>query len=203
MTSASVSRSIGTKIKRAPTGTFFETSDFATLGRAAAETALSRMADRGDIVRVRRGLYWKGPKSRFGPGAPSPLAVALKLCQERGVGPTGWSAAAALGVTLQVPATPELVVVGQVPTGIKGIRFRSRSNHRRIGLRYLEVALLELLRPLDISEVPIDALRDRVEALVDDKQIRWDRVRKATEREPVRAAERLRLIAPPSMGEVA
>ncbi|MEX1263098.1 MAG: DUF6088 family protein [Actinomycetota bacterium] len=199
----SVSSSIAAKIKGAPTGTFFETSDLATLGRAAAETSLSRIADRGDIVRVRRGLYWKGPKSRFGAGAPSPLAVALKLCAERGVGPTGWSAAAALGVTTQVPATPELVVVGQVPTGIQGIRFRSRSNHRRIGLRYLEVALLELLRPPDIGEVSFDALRGRVEALVDDKQIRWDRVRKAAEREPARAGERLRLIAPPAMGDTA
>ena len=197
----SVSSSIAAKIKKAPTGTFFETSDLATLGRAAAETTLSRMASGGDIVRVRRGLYWKGPKSRFGAGAPSPLSVALKLCEERGVGPTGWSAAAALGITTQVPATPELVVVGQVPTGIKGIRFRSRSNHRRIGLRYLEVALLELLRPPDISEVSLDVLRGRVEALVDDDQIHWGRVMKAAAREPARAAERLRLIVPDAMGD--
>ena len=194
----SVSSSIAAKIRRAPTGTFFETSDLATLGRAAAETALSRMADRGDIVRVRRGLYWKGPTSRFGTGAPAPLSVALKLCEERGVGPTGWSAAAALGVTTQVPATPDLVVVGQVPTGIQGIRFRSRSNHRRVGLRYLEVALLELLRPPDIGEVPLEVLRGRVAALVADKQIRWDRVCKAAEREPARVGERLRQVAPPA-----
>lgn len=187
---------IAQRIGRAPAGTLFETSEFASLGPVAAETALSRMQDRGDILRVRRGLYWKPPRSRFGTGSPSRLAVALKLCDERGVGPTGWNAASALGITTQVPAMLELVVVGPPPTGIEGVRFGSRSNLRRIGLGYLEVALLEVLRDGWVAFCDTDTLRQRVDTLVTEKRIRWPRLVKATEREPARVVARLGAIAP-------
>ncbi len=187
---------IAQRIGRAPVGTLFETTEFASLGLVAAETALSRMQNRGDILRVRRGLYWKPPRSRFGTGAPSPLAVALKLCDEKGVGPTGWNAASALGLTTQVPATLELVVVGPPPTGIERVRFGSRSNLRRIGLGYLEVALLEILRGGWVAFCDTDTLRGRVETLVREKRIRWPRLMKAAEREPSRVVSRLRAIAP-------
>lgn len=191
----STSETIAKRIGRASVGTLFETTDFTSLGRTAAETALSRMEARGDILRVRRGLYWKAPRSRFGTGVPSPVAVASKLCEGRGLGPTGWSARSALGLTTQVPVTPSLVVIGPPPTGVDGVRFSSRSNLRRIGLSYVEVALLEALRE-GLSADELDRVRRLIPELIAEKKLRWSRLAKAVQGEPLRVADSLASINP-------
>lgn len=107
---------------------------------------MSRLAAEGEVVRVRKGLYWKGPKTRFGMPLPRPIDVALEVAGP-GSGSAGVSAAHRLGLTTQVPATEQVAVPGRVPSPVPGVRFVSRSIERRIaGLRPLEVALLEVLR---------------------------------------------------------
>lgn len=107
---------------------------------------MSRLAAEGELVRVRKGLYWKGPKTRVGMPLPRPIEVALEVAGP-GAGPAGVSAAHALGLTTQVPAVERVAVPGRVPAPLPGVRFVSRSIERRIGgLRPLEVALLEVLR---------------------------------------------------------
>lgn len=49
------------RVRRAPAGTFFRTSDFVG-PRPAVLTALSRLHSDGALARVRNGLYWKGVK---------------------------------------------------------------------------------------------------------------------------------------------
>lgn len=107
---------------------------------------MSRLAAEGEVLRVRKGLYWKGPKTRAGMPRPRPIEVALEVAGP-GAGPAGVSAAHALGLTTQVPATEQVAVPGRVPAPVPGVRFVSRSIERRIAtLRPLEVALLEVLR---------------------------------------------------------
>jgi hypothetical protein len=51
----------------------------------AVEAELSRLARRGEIRRVRKGLYWKGPKTRLGIAAPAPQDVALEVAGPDGL----------------------------------------------------------------------------------------------------------------------
>jgi hypothetical protein len=90
-------------------------------------------------------MYWKGVNSRFGPGRPKAVDVALAAAG-RGAGPSGWSAGHALGLSTQVPAMPEVAVVGPAPTGVRDVVYRSRRNINRVDLAHLEIAVLEVLR---------------------------------------------------------
>jgi hypothetical protein len=181
---ASVAASIRSRVARSRPGTFFRVSEFDG-PRRAVESAFSRLAAEEDsLLRVRRGLYWKGVKSRFGPGRPRPEDVVREVAEGRGVGPAGWSASHALGLSTQVPAVPEFAVVGPPPTGIRGAKFHSRRNFARLGLRYDEIALLEVLRdwPGHV-EADWSDLERVVIGLRDDGRIRPDRVRRAATEE--------------------
>ena len=68
------------RVRRAPAGTFFRTSDFVG-PRPAVLTALSRLHSDGALARVRNGLYWKGVNSRFGKGRPDASAAAIALAK--------------------------------------------------------------------------------------------------------------------------
>lgn len=149
------------------------------------ESAFSRLAaEEESLLRVRRGLYWKGVKSRFGPGRPRVEDLVREVAGARGVGPAGWSASHALGLSTQVPAVPQFAVVGPPPTGIRGAKLHSRRNFARLGLRYEEIALLEVLRDWPVHvDVDWSDLKRTVIQLRDDGRIRPDRVRKAATEE--------------------
>lgn len=135
----------GMALDRVPAGTFVHVDRLpGTPG--AASSAASRAGKRGDLVPIRKGLYYKGAKTRYGMTRPSAEAIAVEVLGTAGVGPTGHSAARALGLTTQVPATPSLTVAGPVPTSVPGVRVSKRNNMRRRTLSYDEIALLELLR---------------------------------------------------------
>ena len=141
------------RVNVAPAGAFVHTFDLVeALGsRVAVEAALHRLTrSAAPLVAVRRGLYFKGKSTRFGMTAPDPLRVGYEVARTRGytsgVGPAGYSAARALGLTTQVPARHELAVPGRAPADLTGVHFTSRSSAGRTGLRPLEVAVLEILR---------------------------------------------------------
>lgn len=74
-------------------------------GRAAVHRALSRLARRGSLLRVGRGLYVCPLESRFGLRAPSAEKVARAVSEQRGemIATNGAAAANSLGLTTQVP----------------------------------------------------------------------------------------------------
>jgi hypothetical protein len=115
-------------------------------GRGAATSAVSPAHARGELLRLRNGLYYKGVKTRYGLTGPKAEETAIEVSGRAGVGPTGYSAARALGLTTQVPARPSLTVAGPVPTGLPGVEVSRRNDMRRRELGYVEVAVLELLR---------------------------------------------------------
>lgn len=177
------------RVERARPGTFFRRKDFAG-GDRAVETALSRLAAEGELIRVRRGLYWRGKKTRFGMTRPSVLEVAVAV-GGRGAGPSGVAAAQLLGLTTQVPATVEVAVPGTVPDPMPGVRFRSRPYSRREHrLTPLEVAVLEVLRDPDSAEVSWPRVMTRVRELIAEGTVRADVLDKqATEEPRVQARE--------------
>lgn len=182
-------------MSRAKPGTLFTVDDFEG-GRGPVEIALSRLEDRGDLRRIRKGLYFKGVTSRFGPGRPRAEDVVYKVCGGRGVGPSGWTASHLLGLSTQVPAQKEFAIVGAPPTNVSDVRFHSRRNLERLPLNPYEIALIEILRawPAQI-EASWDELLSRVSDLRDRGLIKLDRVEKAAlhERSP-RLRERLQML---------
>jgi hypothetical protein len=141
--------------------------------RRAIEVEMSRLAAEGEVIRVRKGLYWKGPKTRVGMPFPRPLDLGLEVAGP-GSGPAGVSAAHLLGLTTQVPAVEQVAVPGRVPAPVPGVRFVSRSIERRIGgLRPVEVALIEVLRDgPTLIEQPWTHVSTVVEQLVDAGEVR-------------------------------
>lgn len=135
----------GKALDRVPAGRFVRVEDLPGT-RAAASSALSRARKAGDVVAIRKGLYFKGAKTRYGMTKPSSEEIAVKVLGSTGVGPTGFTAARALGLTTQVPSRPALTVAGPVPTSVPGVTVSRRNNMGRRKLRYTEIALLELLR---------------------------------------------------------
>jgi len=171
-------------------GTFLQRRDFDG-GDRAVESALSRLAAEGELLRVRKGLYWRGKRTRFGMTRPSPFEVALAVAG-LGAGPSGVAAAQMLGLTTQVPATVEVAVPGTVPDPIPGIRFRSRPYSRRERrLTPIEVAVLEVLRDPAAIEVSWPQAEARIRELVEDGLVRSGAVGEAAAAEPrVNARER-------------
>ncbi|MGH8961578.1 MAG: hypothetical protein ACRDWT_10260 [Jatrophihabitantaceae bacterium] len=142
---AGVHASPGKILDRIPPGTFVHVDELPG-SRGAASSAVSRAHKRGELVAIRNGLYFKGAKTRYGMTRPSSEAIAVEVLGTVGVGPTGHSAARALGLTTQIPAEPSVTVAGPVPTSVPGVKLSKRNNMRRRDLNYTEIALLELLR---------------------------------------------------------
>ena len=156
----------GRFLKKVPTGSYVHVEALPG-SRNAAKSAVSRAAARGDLVPLRRGLYYKGTRTRYGVATPPPEDVALEVLGRKGVGPTGVSAARALNLTTQVPAMPELVTTGPVPIGIPGVRIHKRNNVSRRDLTYSEIAVLEVLRDWEFTSESgwagvVRAVRDKV-----------------------------------------
>jgi hypothetical protein len=141
----STAETVRTLVSQRPERAFIPTTTIPG-SRRAVECEMSRLASEGEVLRVRKGLYWKAAKTRVGMALPRPAEIALAVAGP-GAGLAGVSAAHALGLTTQVPAVEEIAVAGRVPSPVRGARFTSRSIERRLlGLRPTEIALLEVLR---------------------------------------------------------
>lgn len=148
------------------------------------------MVTAGELVRVRKGLYWRGETTKFGMLRPSPLSVGVAVGGD-GSGPSGISAARSLGVTTQVPGTIEVAVPGRAPKPWTGVTFKSRPYERRLRmLEPLEVAVLELLRDPSAAEAPWSDVADKITELISNSTIRADVLTDEVADEPSIAARR-------------
>ena len=113
-----------------PEGVPLTTKGLLHLGsRTAIDQALSRLARRGELLRVGRGVYVLPIESRFGNRAPSPHKTVEALAAQRGerIASSGAVAANVLGLTTQVPVTPEYLTSGPSRTltlGRQKVRLR-------------------------------------------------------------------------------
>lgn len=164
------------QVEAAPMRSFISTGEV-TGSRRAVECELSRLASSGEVIRVRRGLYWKGPRTRLGVPLPRPDEIALAVAGS-GAGPARLSAAAHLGLTTQVPAVDTIAVAGRTPTAPAAVRFVSRSVERRIrDLTPTEVAVIEVLREgPDLLEVPWETFAAAVTRLAASGELRHERI---------------------------
>lgn len=114
--SQSIEKSVAYRIFGRGKGSVFNSTDFLDLGsRGAVDVALFRLAKRGVLRRVRRGVYLFPEKNRLiGELSPRPEQVAKALAR-RGAQkllPSGAYAANLLGLTEQVPAKVEYLTDG-------------------------------------------------------------------------------------------
>jgi hypothetical protein len=86
--------------------------------RAAVDQALSRLAERGRLVRAGRGVYLRPVQTRFGRRSPSVEQAIGALAAQRGeiIVPSGAASANALGLTTQVPVRSVYLTSGRSRT---------------------------------------------------------------------------------------
>jgi hypothetical protein len=153
----------------------------------AARKAASRAVGEGLLLPVRRGLYYRGRRTRYGLTAPRADEVARAVLGTRGIGPAGYSAARAWGVTTQVPPVWHVATLRTVDP-IDGVKQHERKNLARMDLSEKEIALLELLRAPEIYvEAGWDTLVRKVRVAARAGEIRVDLLRAAVPGEYNRA----------------
>lgn len=153
----------------------------------AARKAASRAVKDGLLLPVRRGLYYRGRRTRYGVTAPRADEVARAVLGKRGIGPAGYSAARAWGVTTQVPPVWHVATLRTVDP-IEGVAQHDRRNLARADLNEKEIALLELLRSPEVYvEAGWGALVDKVRAALRAGEVSADRLREAVPGEYNRA----------------
>lgn len=174
---------------------FFTVDDFSGT-RSTVARALSRLADDGEMVRVKRGLYWRGVKTPLGMAPPTSAAILGAVYDKTaGVGPAWLDAARKLGLTTQI-SRKSTFAVPYVVTGLPLIfvnraRRTGRADHN---LDDAEIALFEVL--YDWNEVVELSTADAVERLrsLIGKSIRPKAVVAASTTESARVRERLRAL---------
>ncbi len=105
--------------KQMPEGVPLAAKGLLHLGkRAAVDQALSRLAERGQLIRAGRGVYLMPVSGRFGTRAPSVEQAVGALAAQRGetIVPSGASAANSLGLTTQVPVRSSYLTSGRSRT---------------------------------------------------------------------------------------
>lgn len=127
---------------------FWRFTDFPDASASAAQHLLSDLADRGELVRVRKGLYWRGVHTPLGMSPPSIDALVREMTGSSGVGPAGLSAANALRLSTQVPRRSQVAVPARAPASPGPVRFVSRPTRMgrvKARLTPTDVAMLETL----------------------------------------------------------
>ncbi len=182
----------------ASTNRFWRVEDFQGPPHAVV-LELRRLLRAGELERVRRGVYWRGRKTRFGMAVPAAVEAVRKATGEReAVGAAGWYATNLLGLSTQVSPVPIVAISTRPPTGLRGVKLldRSRRTGRRTGrLNYLEVTLLEALEGWDRHvELAPDAATRRFLELLRNQRVSVTKLARASKTEPPRVRERLRAL---------
>jgi hypothetical protein len=165
----------------------------------AVNNELRRLVERGELQRVRRGVYWRGRMSRFGMhGVDEGEAVQTVVGQDEAIGATGWNATNILGLSTQIAPIESLAVTHRVPEGLDRVKVVSRTartGRRKAGLSGLEVTVLEALEGWDryVEVGPAEAVR-RFGQILRRPDVRIPKLISASTTEPPVVRERLRAV---------
>lgn len=169
-------------IRNAPERSFVRVTDLPGTATAKRQ-ALSRAARDGELVAVRRGLYYRGVRTAYGMTTPSTAEIVREVLGSVGVGPAGYSAAREWGVTTQVPPFVHVATLRKVDA-IGGVKQTLRRNVARAELNAKEIALLELLRAPEVYvEAGWSVLAANVQRAAAAGEIRVGRVREVARSE--------------------
>lgn len=174
---------------------FWRPADFKS-SPSAVDQAFHRLAGKGDLRCVRRGLYWRGTKTLLGMAPPAADKLVRAIVPEkRGIGPAGASAANALGLSTQMPAKPVFAIPARVPSPVPGIKMVSRTGCRervKANAKAAEVALLEVLRDwAGLVEVDSDEATGIIRSRIADGALRPAVLARVARTEPPSVRDRL------------
>ena len=187
----SIARGILVRIRRGGGDRLWTYADFAKLPTFAVAATLSRLAKKGVLRRVRKGLYYVPRTTRFGETSPDPTRVAAAVLNRRGIdwSPTGPAAYNGLGLTTQVSPTTTLAVnrrVGNLAIG-PTIRLRVRPYSAQRAADPRVRTLFDALR--DIRRIPDNSPREiilKVRDLFSSRKLSFNRVARLAKKEPPR-----------------
>lgn len=165
----------------------------------AIQAELRRLVRAGELDHVRRGIYWRGRKTRFGMTPASEGSALRKLLgRHTAIGAAGWYAANLLGLSTQVSPIEVLAITARPPAGFSHLKLIDRSG--RLGRRDerlsdLEVTILEALEGWEtyVEEGAEKALARFRDLLVND-DVRAVKLAAAARSEPAVVRERLRQV---------
>jgi predicted transcriptional regulator of viral defense system len=161
------------RIKEAPRGEIFVTSDFSDIADDhTIRRLLKRMADNGDIERVASGIYYAPKMSSIlgEPVPPSPERVAYALARAHNwtIAPSEGTALNRLGLSTQVPTVWTYISDGPYRSRIVDgarIDFKHVTNKNVTGMSPATLLVIQALRALGedrIDEAAIRKIRQRL-----------------------------------------
>jgi len=165
---------------------YWSLSDFRDLPATAVAHALSRLAGKGELQRLRKGLYYRAKQTAIGPTMPSASgAVAHNL--DAPLHPAGLSAGTALGFSTQNPARPEFATpASAAPGALEDATVHTRRPVSRFELDAADGALFEFLRDrARHSDLSPQKTSRRLVSMLSDRA-RFERLAKASLSEPPR-----------------
>lgn len=125
---------------------FWRFDDFQDLSPDAVNQALSRLARKGVIERVRKGLYYRPRLTVLGRSRPADSDVIRQVLKQP-AHPTGHTAITLLGLSTQTPALLEYATTATSPIqNLKRLKLVGRRPASRKALTEIEGAVLEVLR---------------------------------------------------------
>jgi hypothetical protein len=201
MSNASKSESVAWKVRQKVLRSedrFWHVEDF-DWSPSAVWDALGRLAEEGELARVRRGTYWRGRQTRWG-RSPVPAIAAVRevVGDKEAIGAAGWMAANTVGLSTQVVPTPIVSVARRLPTGFENIKLVSRAQRtgrRAARLSDAEVTLLEALGDWHrYSELPPDVAVERLLDYMRNMNAEPRKLVRASATEPVVVRERLKAL---------
>ena len=185
----SINKKILKRIRGHGRGYVFTPKDFLAFGsRAAVDQTLSRLARRGVIRRLDRGLYdYPKISTRLGTLSPAPGVVARAIARrtDSKVQVSGARAANALGVTDQVPAKVVYFTDGpsQVArVGNQRVILKHQSKKNLIGVGQQTGLVFQAIRYLGKDNITDDVIQKLRSALT-------ERQRKSLQRDATRATD--------------
>lgn len=180
----SIATEIEERIADAEPGSVFVPSDFHDIASVDnANSVLSRMAKRGDIMRAMRGVYAKPKRieelDADVPPTPDAVAHAIARNNKWVIAPSGDTALNRLGLDTQVPAVYEYVSSGPYKTyqyGMFAITMKHRANRDLLDCSPITCLVIQALKAIgkdaaDENVAAIIAARlsdEEVEALYDE-----------------------------------
>jgi len=162
----SVYEKLWRQVEKRGCGAVFVTREFLELGsRAAVDEALSRLAKKGHIRRLGRGLYdYPRLHPVLGPVPADPDLVATALARKTGsrIQSDGARAANALGLSTQVAARPVYLTDGRRRTlqiGGQTIELRHASPRSLAGAGRIEGTVIQALRHLGRDHIGAETIK--------------------------------------------
>jgi len=178
----SIEHKVLTKFKKAKRGSVFFNSDFVAYGAAkSVNKALDRLIEKGEIIRVARGIYIRPQESKFLGITLSPttedIARAIARRDRARIIPTGAYALNALGLSTQVPLNIVYLTNGsarKIIIGKRKILFKKTSPKNLEAIGEISSLVIQALKEIGINNATEKELLKIISILKKEKKERLE-----------------------------